>query len=525
MKKADEINDTELIIDDSLGHIVIPEEIDKLISSKYKCMILKSGRPFSMIADPDMKSILRHLGSRQELSARCETIASKVKSKIKYLLSSSSFISIAVDEWSDLCKRRYIGLSSRCLINGKISMYFLALTKIEAMHINGQYLNDILNGILDKYKIRDKVMNAVSDNCNLMTNAFSYSPILRLPCSCHLLSLFLKAFLIPSETIIQEISQATRCLKSSVCYNAMKMDFDEPMIKNYTEIRWVSLYQTFVSLQKSRLSIENFYLIETNSGHEVTHTLKSRHWDFIESYLPILEIYKHAIEILETDDFGAISLVLKSFQKIKRKIMKLPISIFYDNIQSFKKEFDEKMETFKDQIRPLYDAATILNPFVSNKNININAGIKYIEKQMEKLGWARENNDKETPKNSTVDFLSDSDDDQNTKESVPKGPVQTIIDLGKLQPDFDANDPNDSIGKALFRFWKARYDQNIDKILAQVALGILNFFCTSCSAERFFSRAGRVLTRDRMKLMADVAEAQLIIMSNKEIADSFLIFD
>lgn len=109
--------------------------------------------------------------------------------------------------------------------------------------------------------------------------------------------------------------------------------------------------------------------------------------------------------------------------------MKLQTFIFYDNIQSFKKEFDVKMETFKDQIRPLNDAAIILNPFVSNKNINLNEGIKYIEKQMVKLGWARENKDSATPGNSTLDFVSDSDDDQNNKESVPKGPVQTIINL------------------------------------------------------------------------------------------------
>ena len=64
------INEFELTIDDSLCRIVILEEIDKSISSKYKCMILKIGKHFCMIADPDMKSFLCHLKSRQMLSTR-----------------------------------------------------------------------------------------------------------------------------------------------------------------------------------------------------------------------------------------------------------------------------------------------------------------------------------------------------------------------------------------------------------------------------------------------------------------------
>ncbi|KAK8834458.1 hypothetical protein M9Y10_036318 [Tritrichomonas musculus] len=39
----------------------IPIEIDKLISDKYKSMILKTGRPFAMVENADMKSVLKFL--------------------------------------------------------------------------------------------------------------------------------------------------------------------------------------------------------------------------------------------------------------------------------------------------------------------------------------------------------------------------------------------------------------------------------------------------------------------------------
>lgn len=90
-------------------NITISEEIDRVICSKFKKMILKTGKPFSMVSNQDMKSVLRFLGSRQDLSIKCGMIAQKVKAKIKYLLITSSFISISVDEWSDFNKKRYLG--------------------------------------------------------------------------------------------------------------------------------------------------------------------------------------------------------------------------------------------------------------------------------------------------------------------------------------------------------------------------------------------------------------------------------
>lgn len=72
---------------DIIENIKISPEIDRLIWSKFKSMILKTGKPFAMVANEDLKSVLHFLGTTQELSAKCEIIAQKVKSRIKYLLT------------------------------------------------------------------------------------------------------------------------------------------------------------------------------------------------------------------------------------------------------------------------------------------------------------------------------------------------------------------------------------------------------------------------------------------------------
>ena len=124
---------------------------------------------------------------------------------MKFILLCSSFISIAVDEWSNLTKRRFFGLTARCLHGGKIQIILLSLTKIEAIHLYGQKLNNLFNIAFKKYSLNDKVMAVVSYNCNLMQ--ILYSNILQLPCSCQLIYFLLKTFIIPSKNLIQEITR------------------------------------------------------------------------------------------------------------------------------------------------------------------------------------------------------------------------------------------------------------------------------------------------------------------------------
>ena len=243
------------------------------------------------------------------------------------------------------------------------------------------------------------------------------------------------------------------------------------------------------------------------------------HWEFIELILPVLKIYKSGINILESDFFGTISLVINTMYRIKDTIENLPPDLFQKNITKFRKNFDLMMSMYNDQLHPLYDAAVVLNPFIEKDHINVDKGIEFIENKMKELGWKED--EEKRASNKTVNYLNP----QLEKRHRKKSPIQRILDLGMLDPDINENDKNDSIGKALFRFWKSRLDSHIDPILCQVAIGILSAFCTSCSAERFFSKAGRVLTRDRMKLMEDVAESQIIVMSNPELADKFCVFD
>ena len=315
--------------------------------------------------------------------------------------------------------------------------------------------------------------------------------------------------------IIDEISFAIHSLKSSECYAALRDDINDPHVVSFTEIRWISLYESLKSLVNAQESINTYY----EEKDETIIRLQQKHWEFIELILPLLKIYKSGIKILESDEFGTISFVINTMHRIKTTIENLPSDLFQPNITKFKKNFELMMNIYDEQFHPLYDAAVLLNPYVEKDHINVDKGIEFIENKMKELGWNE--SDEKSINNKTLNYLNP----QLEKKHRKKSPIQRILDMGIVYPDIDENDKEDSIGKALFRFWKSRLDSGIDPILCQVAIGILSAFCTSCSAERFFSKAGRVLTRDRMKLMEDVAESQIIVMSNQELADKFCIFD
>lgn len=136
---------------------------------------------------------------------------------------------------------------------------------------------------------------------------------------------------------------------------------------------------------------------------------------------------------------------------------------------------------------------------------------------MKSLGWKQDN--QEPSQNKTFCFLNPNQENSRKRKS----PIYRLLEQGLVIPD--SYGENESFGKILFNFWIKKLDSDFDKILAQVAIGILSCFCTSCSAERLFSKAGRILTRDRMRLMPEVAESQVIIMANKELADKCCTFD
>ena len=69
----------------------------------------------------------------------------------------------------------------------------------------------------------------------------------------------MKKFLKTSKDIIDEITSAIHFLKSSECYTTLLDDINDPHVVSFTEIRWISLYETLKSSANDQESINSYY--------------------------------------------------------------------------------------------------------------------------------------------------------------------------------------------------------------------------------------------------------------------------
>lgn len=63
---------------------------------------------------------------------------------------------------SDLNKRRYLGVTARCLYDSEIQVFFIALDHIIEVHANIYIIKERFFTIFNNYSIKGEIMNAVS---------------------------------------------------------------------------------------------------------------------------------------------------------------------------------------------------------------------------------------------------------------------------------------------------------------------------------------------------------------------------
>ena len=84
-----------------------------------------------------MNSICSKLSSREQFSK-------EVESEIQKTIVGSRFISIAFDEWTDLLKRRYVGIVAQAVKDNTISCFTLGLVPLKEMVATGDYIDSLV---------------------------------------------------------------------------------------------------------------------------------------------------------------------------------------------------------------------------------------------------------------------------------------------------------------------------------------------------------------------------------------------
>lgn len=74
-------------------------------------LILTRGYPFSLIYDPIIHDAIPNLMHSKKLKKYTSELSSGVRDAVRRTLKRCEYCSLTVDEWADLLKRRYLGVS------------------------------------------------------------------------------------------------------------------------------------------------------------------------------------------------------------------------------------------------------------------------------------------------------------------------------------------------------------------------------------------------------------------------------
>ena len=178
------------------------------------------------------------------------------KKKIKNLLDGAIYVSIAVDEWEDRSRRRYLGVIASSIIERKYRIFTLAHTPMIEEHCDANIIRKYLKKIIMEYGLLRRIKCAVTDNGGAVPAAFNDKipenerlNITRFPCICHLINIYAKTF---QECMKEELDDILR-IKSAFdkpCFTAFLISKGSPKTKiaSFTAIRWTSLFNLLSDL-------------------------------------------------------------------------------------------------------------------------------------------------------------------------------------------------------------------------------------------------------------------------------------
>lgn len=527
----------------------VPKDIDQYLKNiKYdiKEYILLSARPYSDIENESLNKHIK-LMTRDKFEEEAKQLAVNIMEKIKTILQRAESISISIDEWQDREKRRYLGVTCQTIIDGVLRNFTLAHRLMEEIEITGKVIAKHLLNILVQYDIINKIKCAVSDNGGACPATFNnhkddqndpndqeneeinlqpISDIIRFPCLCHVLNIFIKHFIgvDPLKSKLDQIEALRNKIDTSkfitymtteiIKYNQKneKKPIKYRSVPSYTKIRWYSLGSVLLFLYKMKDIIINWYTLNKWDA------IKKEVWDSIRIILPIFLNFNYWIEKIEGNSFGQISHGLPCMRMMNKLIHKLTEQHpeFIDPVKEFDSVYLKYWQSFNTKWDPILCIASRLNPYIDH------------DKCMEKI-WIKTADDfiinalsskLKDPLNMIDHAQNESQDEfdvgyQKKKKSNEDITAHTI--LAKYAAE--CNSLSDSVeGKDdLFIFWTRNKTTELS-LLSEIAFDYLSILGSSCSTERQFSVTGNILGLRRLSMTGKTLESQAIISMNPEIA-------
>lgn len=281
----------------------------------------------SIVDHPIIQKLFPDIGNRFDLSNLCSEVSAKIQTHLKIKLQSALHIAIAIDEWTDQCNRRYLGIQGICIFTDTYEIFTLAQSPIFEVNATANVLASIVKQNLKNYGIEMKTDYMISDTTPVMPATASLLNLKWSPCYCHVLNLVAGDFTKCISMIVSPILEIQKKLGRSTlftqyCIQKKSKIFSIPMP---TETRWYSYYSTLYAIKQLKNIIIEFLQIQKKIVMNIDDSL----WEDVECLFDIYNTFRIAFNGLESDKFGTKSLVISGFRMIQKNVYEKDYGEFF----------------------------------------------------------------------------------------------------------------------------------------------------------------------------------------------------
>lgn len=358
----------------------MPRTLADRLSKSVILFILENGLAFRLIDDIRL-GIVPGLPHRERLKVLSCLIARKIMNIIKSLLANVAYCSLSIDEWCDLKRDRYLGVSCHTMLNDELKVFTLghislnqAIRDDKRDHVYASDIKNLLDYVARDYEISRKVLMVVTDNAASMKAAVSFwndqrisdglSPVLWGSCICHTINLLLTDFVKLLSGEINEVIRLQQKLMGSEVFEARltRLGSRVTRIPGYTEVRWYSLFSLCDKMRECKKFIIDYYI------DEGLGVIDNEIWVTIDNILPVLTVIKRAVKALEGEIYGTICYVLVAFDEIKKAVDSLVCKgqKYADISKRWNECFEARVNGVREIWSPLLEVGCYLNPGVDH---------------------------------------------------------------------------------------------------------------------------------------------------------------
>ena len=489
----------------------------QVLLKRIRLFMYKTAQPFSLIEDetfrnlfnvnlPSLKKFHKHMNEDFELLIK----------EIQLNIDKSCQICLTLDEWSYF-NNSFLGITA--FLSGKDVVYdsiVLALSIPNEYDRTANTISQELTDQISKFKIKEKLIGAITDCASVMKKSINLMGMTWLPCLSHIIHNTVKKMLDDCPEFSTAMAHANELSNDYRFRQYLSSHLKRKRnIQSFNDTRWLTRSKTcndivnlFTIMKQFETTMNKLIKIrnEENSQKigDYICPITNEDYQICLTLNPTLQRLKKLILKFEKRShdgyFWALKRIIKCSEFIKGELTTNGLRSIYEKYESY---LVKKIQKHK-KLGELLSIGSLLNPnldiedLVDNESpfyFLINIGKSSIYSKLNKTQKSTIENDQITHK---------------------KGKRTKKINLNEYDAWYSIVEPIESNDdERIYNYW---LDQTTFPSLQEIALSICAFPTSSSDCERLFSVAKYILGLNRSNMSNHNMEMAVMLYSNYEIA-------